>query len=274
MNSLPYAASGAGRPGAAGGPGRTGERKRSADEADHPTPAPTDPATTRRSRTGAESSVRGEGRPRVAVVTPAALLKPALEALVEADPGLEVRHKSDARPPDAVLCAVESAAGLRHCRKVLPLELWLAAALYDLADQFGPAGAALNGFRGYAPGDVSAERLCQCLRRVAAGRLDAPVEQLETLIRVSSQPPLDADELKILQLLAWGRSHKEIVEETGLRKSTFEAQLNRLQLLFEATSGHHLGGMAQAWNLALPFEEEPPDWAQVALLRPKRQRKR
>jgi DNA-binding NarL/FixJ family response regulator len=141
------------------------------------------------------------------------------------------------------------------------------AGLYDLSGRLGPVAAGLHGFRGYAPPNVTAERLVRCLSRVAGGEVDAPRPHLVVLNRVLEAPPLNDQERQILQHLAWGRSHKAIITALGLKRRTFEDHLAKLIQLFEATGGHHLGAIAVALGLAAPFEHEPPDWAQAHRIR-------
>jgi hypothetical protein len=212
--------------------------------------------------------------PPVAVLCAADIVRADLEQIIRASVELSVWSPDSARPPKVVLCAAGSGTALRSMLRSPLLDPWPSAVLYDLCGGLGPLSAGLHRFRGYAPPDVTSGRLLRGLSRVAGGEIDAPRSHLATLHRVLEEPPLDDEEKKILQLLAWGRSHDQIITALRLKKRTFEDHLQQLIDLFEATSGQHLGSIAVALDLAVPFEDAPPDWANAALDRRRRRRYR
>lgn len=214
-------------------------------------------------RTPGQASLQVPERPpgsiRVAVLCPAALFRESLEAAVRSAPDMQVVREEPGARADVVLCAAESGGGLRllaPSTRLGPAAGWV---LLDTAGLLGPFCAGLRRFRGYCPPKVGAERLLTCVRRVAKGEIDAPRPHLVTLVRAIESPPLEERDMKILSLLALGRSNDEMVKEVPIKERTLQDHLHRLADWFGAADRYHLAAIAVALNLGWPFEEEPPD---------------
>jgi DNA-binding NarL/FixJ family response regulator len=202
--------------------------------------------------------------PLIAVFCTAVILHVHLESVIRGAPDLQVWRQGMPEEPDVALCAVGSGADLLSWRSSPFSNPGHRAVLYSLSDSPGVLGAGLHRFRGYCPPDADEERLRQCVRRVARGQADAPHEHLATLIRLLEAPPLDDRDLKVLRLLALGRSNQQIVKEAPIGERRLGDRLSYMEALFEAESSRHLAAIITALGLGWPYEDGVPEGILIA----------
>jgi two-component system NarL family response regulator len=84
------------------------------------------------------------------------------------------------------------------------------------------------GAKGYLLKDARREELLDCIRKVNAGETCIPQAVMEKLITGIRSEPLTHRETEVLQLLAQGRSNKEIATKLFLSESTVKGHLSNI----------------------------------------------
>lgn len=165
---------------------------------------------------------------------------PGFVVVGEVSSGPEAVRLAVERQPDVVLMDVYMPGGgglaaVRHMREVLPdvpvLMLTVSENDADLLE------AIRAGARGYLLKNAEPEELYSALRQVSAGRavLDASLtDQVFRHLATSPAPgpgsdtPLSAREIEILQLVAEGRTNREIAAQLCISDNTVKTHLARI----------------------------------------------
>ncbi len=167
---------------------------------------------------------------RVAVWTDDPYLRAGLEAMLAAEPDLDVPDLPATRlggeDPDVDVLVIEVAEGA----ETEPSTELPCLALVGGAEE---ARAALGrGFRGAVQRRAAPELLLAALRAVAAGLVVAEPSTLEDMEpdgpAMPDDDPLTEREHQVLELLAEGRADREIAEELGLSPHTAKFHVNAI----------------------------------------------
>ncbi len=163
---------------------------------------------------------------RVAVWTDDPYLRAGLEAMLSAEPDLDVPALPAARDePDVDVLVIE----VPETAETEPAADLPCLALVGSPEE---ARAALGrGFRGAVQRRAAPELLLAALRAVAAGLVVAEPSTLEDTDQAAATPeddPLTEREHEVLELLAEGRSNREIAEELGLSPHTAKFHVNAI----------------------------------------------
>ena len=84
------------------------------------------------------------------------------------------------------------------------------------------------GAKGYLLKDARREELLDCIRKVSKGTTCIPNEMIEKLITGFQREPLTEREIEVLQLVAAGKSNKEIGLKLFISESTVKGHLHNL----------------------------------------------
>lgn len=170
--------------------------------------------------------------------------EPDIQVVGEASDGLEVQAMAQELQPDVVLMDVSMGVvdGISATRQLLRQFPWMKIVMLTMHSQDGHLFQALQaGAIGYILKTAGADQVLSAVRAAAAGgsviapslagkvltelrRLAAKVEVADGLGQLTET------ELQILQLVASGRSNKEIATKMVLAESTVK---NRLSVLFQ-----------------------------------------
>jgi DNA-binding NarL/FixJ family response regulator len=173
------------------------------------------------------------------------MVREALAGLIEREPdfsvvgqcgdGLEVQaHIDDLVPDVAVLdITMPGLNGLDICRQLSRKHTQTAVLILSMHDDEQFIAKALRyGASGYLVKDSAANQLIEALRRVAAGELYlGPGIHPQVLQRVSGDDPyetLTTRERQVLQLIAEGKTNREIADSLELAIKTVDTHRTRL----------------------------------------------
>src|SRR5580698_2875369 len=84
------------------------------------------------------------------------------------------------------------------------------------------------GTKGYLLKDARREELLDCIRKVSRGTTCIPNEMMEKLITGFQREPLTEREIEVLQLVAAGKSNREIGQKLYISESTVKGHLHHL----------------------------------------------
>jgi DNA-binding NarL/FixJ family response regulator len=84
------------------------------------------------------------------------------------------------------------------------------------------------GTKGYLLKDARREELLDCIRKVSRGTTCIPNEMMDKLITGFQREPLTEREIEVLQLVAAGKSNKEIGLKLFISESTVKGHLHNL----------------------------------------------
>jgi two-component system NarL family response regulator len=84
------------------------------------------------------------------------------------------------------------------------------------------------GTKGYLLKDARREELLDCIRKVSKGTTCIPNEMMEKIITGFQREPLTEREIEVLQLVAAGKSNREIGQKLFISESTVKGHLHNL----------------------------------------------
>jgi len=172
----------------------------------------------------------------------------------EVSNGPEAVRLAVERRPDVVLMDVYMPGGggveaVRHLRAVLPdvpvLMLTVSENDADLLE------AIRAGARGYLLKNAEPEELYTALRQVSAGRAVLDASLTDQVFRRLATPgpgadtPLSSREIEILQLVAEGRTNREIAAQLYISENTVKTHLARIFEKLKTTTRNE--AVALAW---------------------------
>jgi DNA-binding NarL/FixJ family response regulator len=185
-------------------------------------------------------------------------LEPGFEVVGEAATGEQAVRQAHALTPDVVLMDVQMPGlnGVEATRQITGSGL---TARVLILTTFDDEDYVLDGIRagaaGYLLKDVRAEELCDVIRRVATGeRFIQPQVAAIYLRRVAeraAEPPSDAltpRETEVVQLLARGKTNREISEALDLSTSTVKNHVNSILSKLRVRNRTEAALKAQAWT--------------------------
>lgn len=162
-------------------------------------------------------------------------LDPDLEVVGEAANGEEALRRARQLKPDVVLMdllmpVMDGTAATAALRRELPETEVIA--LTSVLDDSAIYGAMRAGAIGYLLKDTEADRLCQAIRAAAAGQVQLSPAVASRLMREVPPPqspdPLTERETEVLQLLARGKSNKEIAAELVIGEKTVKTHVSNI----------------------------------------------
>jgi NarL family two-component system response regulator LiaR len=162
-------------------------------------------------------------------------LDPELEVVGEASNGEEALRRAHELEPDVVLMdllmpVMDGTAATAAIRRELPDTEVIA--LTSVLDDSAIYGAMRAGAIGYLLKDTEGDRLCQAIRAAAAGQVQLSPAVASRLMR-EVPPPQNPDalterETEVLQLLARGKSNKEIAAELVIGEKTVKTHVSNI----------------------------------------------
>ena len=168
---------------------------------------------------------------------------PRLEMVGEAGTGAEARAEAVRLQPKVVLMDLRlpDGTGVEVCRDILEtLPSTRVLFLTSYRDDDSMLAAVLAGASGYLLKEVGPERLIQAVEMVAEGHsiLDQnAMARIQSWVQGQGNPPpstkgwdLSAQQFRVVQLVAEGKTNKEIASVLGLSEKTVR---NYLSTIFE-----------------------------------------
>lgn len=162
-------------------------------------------------------------------------LDPEIEVVGEASDGEEAVAMTRALVPDVILMdlmmpAMDGITAIRTIRGELPdVEI---IALTSVLGDASVTGAVKAGAIGYLLKDVEAEELHRAIRAAAEGRVYLAPEAALRLMREVRAPdgaqPLTEREAEVLQLVARGRSNRQIARSLYVEEKTVKAHVSSI----------------------------------------------
>jgi two-component system NarL family response regulator len=181
------------------------------------------------------------GELRILIVEDHAIVREGLRSILEADPGFSVVGQAGCGKealerfrellPDVTLLDIhfpeESGLDiLKEIRAIRPSALVLMISTYDHDEDVFKAFQ--MGARGYILKDVERPELAAAIRAVHEGRRVIPEWAGSKLAERAQTKELTDRELEVLQLLAEGRTNKEIASVLGVSEGTIKAHLGHV----------------------------------------------
>ena len=170
--------------------------------------------------------------------------EPDIQVVGEASDGLEVQAMAQELQPDVVLMDVSMGVvdGISATRQLLRQFPWMKIVMLTMHSQDGHLFQALQaGATGYILKTAGADQVLSAVRAAAsggsviapslAGKVISEFRRMADKLEVADGlGQLTETEMQILQLVASGRSNKEIASKMVLAESTVK---NRLSVLFQ-----------------------------------------
>jgi NarL family two-component system response regulator LiaR len=162
-------------------------------------------------------------------------LDPELEIVGQAADGAEALRLARELKPDVVLMdllmpTMDGVAATRAIRSELPdVEVIALTSVLEDAMVFDAMRA---GATGYLLKDTDARALCQAVKAAAAGQVQLSPRVAERLIREVPAPEspekLTRREMEVLQLLARGKSNREIAADLSITEKTVKTHVSHI----------------------------------------------
>jgi two-component system NarL family response regulator len=154
-----------------------------------------------------------------------------LRVVAEASNGLEAvaafeRHRPDVTLLDLRMPVMEGVEAVRQIRERDPNAKVIVLTTYDTDEDISRALKA--GAKAYVLKDISADGLIGCIHDVLAGKTYLAPAAAAKLAEGVTRVQLTPRELSTLQLIADGRSNKEIASELGISERTVKTHLGHL----------------------------------------------
>jgi two-component system NarL family response regulator len=154
-----------------------------------------------------------------------------LRVVAEASNGLEAvaafeRHRPDVTLLDLRMPVMEGVEAVRQIRERDPNAKVIVLTTYDTDEDISRALKA--GAKAYVLKDISADGLIGCIHAVLAGKTYLAPAAAAKLAEGVTRVQLTPRELSTLQLIADGRSNKEIASELRISERTVKTHLGHL----------------------------------------------
>jgi two-component system NarL family response regulator len=154
-----------------------------------------------------------------------------LRVVAEASNGLEAvaafeRHRPDVTLLDLRMPVMEGVEAVRQIRERDPNAKVIVLTTYDTDEDISRALKA--GAKAYVLKDISADGLIGCIHDVLAGKTYLAPAAAAKLAEGVTRVQLTPRELSTLQLIADGRSNKEIASELRISERTVKTHLGHL----------------------------------------------
>ncbi|MDP9484242.1 MAG: response regulator transcription factor [Actinomycetota bacterium] len=193
-------------------------------------------------------------------------LDPELEVVGEAENGDEAVRMAHRLRPDVVLMdllmpVMDGIAATDRIRKELPETEVLA--LTSVLEDDKVVGAVRAGAIGYLLKNTDAEELGRAIKAAAAGRVQMAPEAAARLVREVRAPEnpeaLSRREVEVLELLARGRSNKQIARSLYVGERTVKTHVSHILTKLGVRSRTQAALYAVRTGLVSPegLEEEP-----------------
>jgi DNA-binding NarL/FixJ family response regulator len=157
--------------------------------------------------------------------------EPDLHVIAEASNGQEAidafeRYRPDVTLLDLRMPVMEGVEAVRQIRERDPNAKVIVLTTYDTDEDISRALKA--GAKAYVLKDISADGLIGCIHDVLAGKTYLAPAAAAKLAEGVTRVQLTPRELSTLQLIADGRSNKEIASELGISERTVKTHLGHL----------------------------------------------
>jgi DNA-binding NarL/FixJ family response regulator len=136
---------------------------------------------------------------------------------------LWLRHRPDVTLLDLRMPILDGIGAIGQIRVAESDARILVLTTFDTDSEI--SGAIKSGARGYLLKDAPRDLLLETIRRVDAGETCIPAELLSKLVAGMSDEVLTAREHEVLQLVARGRSNKEIATSLSITETTVKSHL-------------------------------------------------
>jgi two-component system NarL family response regulator len=157
--------------------------------------------------------------------------QPDMTVTGEAANGREVVDLWRERRPDVTLIdlrmpVLDGVGAIAEIRRADPSARIIVLTTFDTDNDIARAVSA--GAKGYLLKDAPREELLDCIRRVNAGETCIPASVVAKLAANLTTDPLTVRELNVLNLLAQGRSNKEIAMKLYISETTVKSHLRSI----------------------------------------------
>jgi two-component system NarL family response regulator len=157
--------------------------------------------------------------------------QPDMTVTGEAANGREVVDRWREQRPDVTLIdlrmpVLDGVGAIAEIRRADPSARIIVLTTFDTDNDIARAVSA--GAKGYLLKDAPREELLDCIRRVNAGETCIPASVVAKLAANLTTDPLTVRELNVLNLLAQGRSNKEIAMKLYISETTVKSHLRSI----------------------------------------------
>jgi DNA-binding NarL/FixJ family response regulator len=156
---------------------------------------------------------------------------PDMAVVAEASDGRQAvelfrQHKPDVTIMDLRLPQMSGVDAIKTIRQEFPAARIIVLTTFDGDEDIYRALQA--GARGYLLKDMFGEELMDAIRTVHAGKTRIPPAVAQRLAERMGGPSLTARELEVLNLIAAGKSNKEIGKELTISEATVKTHINSI----------------------------------------------
>jgi two-component system, NarL family, response regulator len=157
--------------------------------------------------------------------------RPGMSVIAEASSGAEAlnlfrRHRPDVALIDLRMPQMDGVEAISAIREQFPAARIIVLTTFDGDEDIYRALRA--GAKAYLLKDVPREELLDCIRRVHEGKTYLPSGVANKLAQRVAAPQLTTRELEVLQLMAAGKSNKEIGTVLLVTEGTVKAHVNSI----------------------------------------------
>jgi len=154
-----------------------------------------------------------------------------MEVVAEAANGLEavelwLKHRPDVTLLDLRMPMLDGVGAIEEIRRQSTSARIVVLTTFDLDNEISRAIKA--GAKGYLLKDARREELLDCIRKVNRGQTCVPTALAAKLAESMSSEPLTGRELDVLNLLASGKSNKEIGSQLFITETTVKSHLRSI----------------------------------------------
>jgi DNA-binding NarL/FixJ family response regulator len=158
-------------------------------------------------------------------------MQPDMNVVAEAANGIEAlglwqRHRPDITLLDLRMPRMDGVSVLNEIRQRDQSAKVIVLTTYD--SDLDILRAVKGGAKGYLLKDARREELLDCIRKVSRGETHIPQSLMQKLATGISSEPMTGREAEILQLLAAGRSNKEIGADLSISEFTVKGHLRNI----------------------------------------------
>lgn len=157
--------------------------------------------------------------------------QPDMEVVAESANGREAveqwqKHRPDVSLLDLRMPELDGLSAMEEIRQISPSARVIVLTTYDSDNEI--ASAIKAGARAYLLKETRREDLLDCIRRVHAGETCIPAPLVAKLAANMSSDSLTGRELNVLEMLAQGRSNKEIGVLLFISETTVKSHLRSI----------------------------------------------
>jgi two-component system, NarL family, response regulator len=154
-----------------------------------------------------------------------------MTVLAQASDGAELvllweKHHPDVTLVDLRMPKLDGVGAIEEIRRKDPSARLIVLTTFDTDTDI--LNAIKAGAKGYLLKDSGRDELLDCIRMVHRGETCLPASLVQKLATSFHREPLTAREVEVLQLLAYGKSNKEISTALSISEATVKSHLGNL----------------------------------------------